>query len=469
MRSRSLTTTLALAFAATTLAVFALVGSFVYYGLERQVRVQDDLDIVLAARHTRRLLDELHDFADIYTYRERLESQVLGNEALSIRIVDPSARLLLEHNLDADIARLPLPTERVPAMDKITPNAIAAFTANNGDPLRSLAADAQLKDGSIATVVITRNMRDRWLLLDHYRDRLWMVGIAGVLLTFGIGYVVVRNALKPLRDIAQNAGAVTVDRLDTRIAVKQVPSELEPLVMSLNSMLTGLERSFQRLSQFTADLAHDMRTPLANMRGATEVALARPRSGDEYQTLLASNLEECDRLSRMIENVLFLARAQHPQFARNAREFDVGAELQHIAEYFEGLAEEAGVHLRVQGSGLLKADVELFRRAVSNLLANAVRYTPRDASITLGAQQTPDALLVTVENEGTPIDSALLERIFDRFYRGDPSRTSGSTSSGSSGLGLAIVKTIMELHGGSVHAQSDARCTRFILTFPLPR
>jgi two-component system heavy metal sensor histidine kinase CusS len=294
-----------------------------------------------------------------------------------------------------------------------------------------------------------------------------MAGILGVLLSFSIGYVMVRNALKPLRDIARSAGAVTVDQLDTRIAVRQVPTELEPLVISLNSMLTGLERSFQRLSQFTADLAHDMRTPLANVRGATEVALARPRSGDEYQALLASNLEECDRLSRMIENVLFLARAQNPQFARNAREFDVVEELQHIAEYFEGLAEDAGVHLRVRGSGRLKADVELFRRAVSNLLANAVRYTPRGASITLGARQTSDALLVTVENEGTPIDPTLLERIFDRFYRGDPSRTSGSTESGSSGLGLAIVKTIMELHGGGVHAQSDARSTRFILTFPL--
>jgi two-component system, OmpR family, heavy metal sensor histidine kinase CusS len=240
---------------------------------------------------------------------------------------------------------------------------------------------------------------------------------------------------------------------------------LGSLVTALNTMLGGLDSGFQRLSQYTADLAHDMRTPLGNMRGATEVALARPRSSDEYQALLASNLEECDRLSRMIENVLFLARAEHPQFARNTREFDVEAELQRIAEYFEGIAEDAGVHIRVIGNGRLKADVELFRRAVSNLLANAVRYTPRDGEIILQVAESADGLRVTVANQGTPVDEALLERIFDRFYRVDPSRTSGAPSSGSTGLGLAIVRTIMDLHGGTVHAESGAGGTRFILTF----
>ncbi|SAK56711.1 heavy metal sensor signal transduction histidine kinase [Caballeronia arationis] len=465
MRARSLTTTLAFAFAATTLAVFGLVGSFVYFALERQVRVQDDLDIVLAARHTRRLAEELQDFGDVRRFNERLESQVLGNEALSIGVADASGKLLLQHNLGATAEGLTPASERVPAAARITDNAIFAATAPDGDPLRILTADAKLGDGTVATIVIVRNMRDRWLLLDRYRDRLHLAGVAGVLLTFAIGYFLVRRALSPLREMAENAAGVTVDKLDTRIAVEGVPSELEPLIVSINGMLAGLERSFQRLSQFTADLAHDMRTPLANMRGATEVALARPRSVDEYQALLASNLEECDRLSRMIENVLFLARAEHPQFSRHMGEFEVAGELHRIAEYFEGLAEDAGVHLTVSGSGHLRADVELFRRAVSNLLANAVRHTPREGAIRLAAHADSAGVRVTVENEGEPIDPLLLERIFDRFYRGDPSRA-GGPASGSSGLGLAIVRSIMELHGGRVHAESDARNTRFVLSFP---
>jgi two-component system heavy metal sensor histidine kinase CusS len=207
------------------------------------------------------------------------------------------------------------------------------------------------------------------------------------------------------------------------------------------------------------------------MRGAAEVALARPRSVDEYEALLASNLEECDRLSRMIENVLFLARAEHPQFVKHMREFDAARELTHIADYFEGIAEEANVRVSVSGAASLTADLELFRRAVSNLLANAIRYTPPGGEIVLDAHASADAVRITVSNQGKPIAAGDLERIFDRFYRVDPSRSAlpssglSQGSTGSTGLGLAIVRTIMELHGGSAHAESDARSTRFVLTF----
>jgi two-component system heavy metal sensor histidine kinase CusS len=314
-------------------------------------------------------------------------------------------------------------------------------------------------------------MSDRWLLLDQYRDKLHLAGVAGVLLAMLLGYLLIRAALRPLRDIAASASLVTVNRLDTRIAVARVPSELVALVASLNAMLERVDQGFQRLSRFTADLAHDMRTPLGNMRGAAEVALARPRSVDEYEAVLASNLEECDRLSRMIENVLFLARAEHPQFVKHMREFGAARELTHIADYFEGIAEEANVRVSVSGAASLTADLELFRRAVSNLLANAIRYTPPGGEIVLDAQASADAVRITVSNQGQPIAAGDLERIFDRFYRVDPSRSAlpsaglSQGSTGSTGLGLAIVRTIMELHGGSAHAESDARSTRFVLTF----
>jgi two-component system, OmpR family, heavy metal sensor histidine kinase CusS len=277
-----------------------------------------------------------------------------------------------------------------------------------------------------------------------------------------------REALRPLREIAAKAATITVERLDKRIEVDNVPSELNALTHSLNAMLDRLHRGFERLSEYTTDLAHDMRTPLSNLRGATEVALARERSIDEYQTLLASNLEECERLSRMIESVLFLARAEHPQFVTRLRKLDAAKELTHIAQYFEGVIDDAGIRLTVEANqnASVCADVELFRRAVNNLLANAIRYTPPGKDIVLKAMQTSNETRITVANEGTPIDPSSLERIFDRFYRGDPARKSDSKSVGSAGLGLAIVRTIMELHGGAARAESDAVSTRFILTFP---
>jgi two-component system heavy metal sensor histidine kinase CusS len=492
MRSRSLVATLAIAFGVTTLAVFALVGSYLYLALDRQVTKQDNDDIVLAARHVRRLAEELESAKGIREHGDRLVSTVLGNDAMSMEIFGSDGNRILEHNVAnafavpqvggvdhgasstagvVSLAALP-PLARIPASARITENEIGNWTGLNDAPIRGILVDVQLRDGEVATVLVARNMSDRWLLLDRYRDQLRLAGAAGVVLAILLSYLLIRAALKPLRDIAASANLVTVNRLNTRIEATRVPRELEQLVGALNAMLERVEQGFQRLSRFTADLAHDMRTPLSNMRGGAEVALARPRSAEEYESLLASNLEECDRLSRMIENVLFLARAEHPQFVKHMHEFDAGRELTHIADYFEGIAEEGQVTIRVAGTAPLTADLDLFRRAVSNLLANAIRYTARGGEIVLDVGSSASEVRVMVSNQGQPIAAEHIERIFDRFYRVDPSRSAlpsaglSHGSTGSTGLGLAIVRTIMELHGGSVRAESDAQSTRFILTFP---
>jgi two-component system heavy metal sensor histidine kinase CusS len=472
MARRSLTTTLALAFAGTTMAVFALVGSVLYFALDKQVTQQDDDQIVLAARHTRRLANELHSADDVRTHAPRLISQVLGDRAMTMEVDDAHGNPLFGHNVEnglpATIRALVWPA-RVAASDRITGTAIAEATAVGPalrTPVRGLAAEAALTDGSVVTIVIAREMTDRWQLLDHYRERLYGAGFAGMLLAFLMSWMLVRESLRPLRQLAADAALVTVDRLHTRMDAEHAPSELAALIASLNSMLARLASGFQRMSQYTADLAHDMRTPLSNLRGATEVALSRTRSADEYQATLESNLEECERLSRMIESVLFLARAEHPQFVTRMKTFDAQAELSRVADYFEGLADDAGVQVRVKGNGDVCADAELFRRAVSNLHANAIRHTPRGMAIELSAEPTAQGLRVTVANQGSHIEPAALERVFDRFYRADPARHHTPVGPASTGLGLAIVRTIMELHGGSAQAQSDAQGTRFILDFP---
>ncbi|KVG65908.1 heavy metal sensor histidine kinase [Burkholderia pseudomultivorans] len=500
-RGRSLTATLTLAFGATTLAVFALVGAYVYAGLERQVGAQDDFDIVLAARHTRRLAGELDSLDAVRTHADRLTSQVLGNQALSLTVVDAQGHVLVRHNVerteledasgaaesgaaesgaaesgaaesgaasaalaDTDADVFPPQVTPVPASERITAERIAAWTAEHGTPVRGVVTDAVLRDHTPIRIAIARNMDDRVRLLDGYRDKLKFAGGLGALLAMLLGYWLIRSTLAPLREIVANTGRITVDRLDLRLDASRAPRELRALVDAQNAMLGRLQQAFGHLKQFSADLAHDLRTPLNNMRGATEVALARPRSPDEYQLLLESNLEEYDRLARMIDNVLFLARAEHPGFVTRQRAFDVHRELERIAGYFEGLADEAGSTLSVVGHGELTADLELFRRAVSNLLANALRYTPAGGVITMRVDETADAVRVAVENPGEPIDPALLPRIFDRFVRGDPAR-SGGAPGGTAGLGLAIVRSVMELHGGTARAESDATGTRFILTF----
>ncbi|MCX4164228.1 MULTISPECIES: heavy metal sensor histidine kinase [Paraburkholderia] len=461
MRELSLTARLATWFALITVLVFGVGGGVLYHAMAQQIRAQDDFDLVLTARHLRRLAEELDSPQGVVLHESRLDSLVLGNQAFFLRVQDESGHVLLDRN-PSHIAIGDL--KEVKPTNRILEHDVQEWHTPGGLTMRGVATDIALSDGSVVDAVVGREMSDREALLARYRNTLYLTTLSALLATLVLGYLAVRVSLRPLRDIAGSATHVTVGKLDTRIPSGGVPRELAALVSALNSMLARLELGFQRLSQFTADLAHDLRTPLGNMRGASEVALARSRSADEYQAVLISNIEECERLSRMVENVLFLARADNPQYMTTATRFPVRDELQRVAEYFEGIADDAGIAIQVAASGQLHADIDLFRRAVSNLLANALRYTPRGDTVTLTASETHDGVTVTVANPGTPIAQQHLSRLFDRFYRVDESR---SNPSGSTGLGLAIVRTIMELHGGSASVESDTTATQFHLHFPL--
>src|ERR1700761_2345351 len=456
MQRLSLTARLAAWFALITVLVFGVGGGVLYQALAKQIRAQDDFDLVLTARHLRRLAAELDSPQGIKLHESRLDSLVLGNQAFFLRMQDSSGRVLLERN-PSHFAIDDL--KEVKPLNRILEHDVQEWHTPDGLTMRGVATDIALAVGA----VVGREMSDREALLARYRNTVYLTTLCALLAAVVLGYVAVRNALRPLRDIAGSASHVTVGKLHSRLLSGNVPRELASLIDALNSMLARLELGFQRLSQFTGDLAHDLRTPLGNMRGASEVALARPRSTEEYQALLVSNIEECERLSRMVENVLFLARADNPQYVTSAVDFPARDELLRVADYFEGIAEDAGISIQVTASGQLHADVDLFRRAVSNLLANALRYTPRGDTLTLAAHETPEGVTVTVSNPGAPIPAQHLERLFDRFYRVDESR---SNSSGSTGLGLAIVRTIMELHGGRATVQSDAAATQFHLYFP---
>ena len=460
MRRFSLTARLASWFALITVLMFSVGGGVLYQALATQIRAQDDFDLVLTARHLRRLASELDSPQGIKLHESRLDSLVLGNQAFFLRMQDSSGHVLLERN-PSHFAIDEL--QEVKPLNRILEHDVQEWHTANGLTIRGIATDIALADGSVVDAVVGREMSDREALLARYRDTLYLTTLCALFAAVVLGYAAVRNALRPLRDIAGSATHVTVGKLHTRLPSGNVPRELAALIDALNSMLARLELGFQRLSQFTADLAHDLRTPLGNMRGASEVALARLRSTDEYQALLVSNIEECERLSRMVENVLFLARADNPQYVTTAADFPVRDELLRVADYFEGIAEEAGISIQVNANGQLHADVDLFRRAISNLLANALRYTPRGDVVTLRTSEAPQGMTVTVANPGTPIPSEHLGRLFDRFYRVDESR---SNSSGSTGLGLAIVRTIMELHGGGATVESDAAATQFHLHFP---
>jgi two-component system heavy metal sensor histidine kinase CusS len=282
----------------------------------------------------------------------------------------------------------------------------------------------------------------------------------GALLATLLGYVIVHHSMRQLRSVVAKANDISTSRMNTRLSVQDAPVELRELGSAFNAMLNRLEDGVQRLSGFAADLAHDMRTPLNTLMMETQVALSRARTVEEYQALLASNFEEYERLSRMIDNTLFLARVDNAQLALKRETLDLPAELQRIHDYFEFLAEDADVRLSVEAEPLQASiDPVLLQRAVSNLMANALVHTPAGGAVTLAARQVEEGIEIAVANSGPGIDPAHLPHIFDRYYRADQARSAGA------GLGLSIVRAIMELHGGNISVASQPGWTTFSLRF----
>ena len=290
------------------------------------------------------------------------------------------------------------------------------------------------------------------VLIRKYERYLMGVLLAGILASAIIGIVTARRGMKPLADIAQAAERITASHMQERMDATQWPSELVLLAQAFDGMLDRLEDSFNRLSQFSADLAHELRTPINNLRGEAEVALSRPREAEEYREILASSLEEYSRLSHMTDNLLFLAKADAEQAGVTFLPLDAPAEIGKIITFYEAVAAEQNVRMVCEGDGTVNADPVLFRRAISNLLSNALCYTPSGGKITFSIHLiNGKGTEIICSDTGSGIAQEHLSKIFDRFYRIKPSQAMQAEGAG---LGLAIVKSIVSLHGGDITAQS---------------
>lgn len=459
---RSLTAQLVVLFSTITLLTFAIVGNYLYHSLSTQLELRDDHELVGKIEQFRHILMESETIASIMRDPHRLADAATGHDGLIVVLKTPDGRIIMS-NLDdpTNIPVLPVvPAERVPTLESL-----GLWEYASGRVARAVTALAYVGQSSEQVqIIVGRTASDRMSLLTEYRREVIAAMLFGAVLAAVLGYAVVQRALRPIKRIADHARSITAQRLGTRLDASAVPAELQALVQAFNDVLDHLQESFQRLSQFSADLAHDLRTPLNNLTMQTQVALSQLRTEDEYQSLLSSALEEYERLSRMVDSMLFLARADNAEVALNHLIMDAEVELRKIADYFEGIAADAGVNIVVEGNAQLHADPVLFRRAVSNLVANAIRYTPAGQSIRLKAVNSVEAAMICVCNPGPGIDARHIPRLFDRFYRVDPARGSSASSTG---LGLAIVQTIMKLHGGNAEVSSVTNQeTSFSLRFP---
>ncbi|WP_226499755.1 heavy metal sensor histidine kinase [Pseudomonas sp. MWU16-30322] len=458
MRSKSIAWRLALAFAIVCALVLSVIGVFLYRSLASEIAYRDDLALLGRLEQVRALLAD-SDSLDALQARPRLYQNMLGNldslllvrraDGSNVIAINPRQRELPPLNA---IAREQTPQRR----DVLT------WQAPDGAELALLSGDAQGPNGEPLTVIAGKVLTEREQMLASYRLRLYLAVGLGALLAFALGLVLLRRGLQPLRQLSAAVRGIDLRSLDQRLPASGTPAELLEPVQALNGMLARLDDSVQRLSQFSADLAHEIRTPLHTLLASNGQALNHPRSTAEYQELLASNMEEFERLKRMAENLMFLARAEQAERALDLQTLDLHSVGSELCDYFEALADDRQLHLENQLHGELLADQQLLQRALGNLLANAVRHADEGTLISLRRRDEPGVCWLQVHNHGPVIAPEHLGKLFDRFYRVDPSRTQPGDSGG---LGLAILQSIMQLHGGRVRVSSDVTGTVFELGF----
>ncbi len=300
--------------------------------------------------------------------------------------------------------------------------------------------------------------------LQRMQHLIWLTVGLSALATALLGAWAARSGLRPLRRMGEVAASVSAHSLTQRLPQQHMPVELAELAQAFNAMLGRLDDSFQRLSAFSADIAHELRTPLSNLLTHTQVILTQPRPLEDYREALHSNLEELQWMAQLVNDMLYLAKADHGLLMPKREALVLDDEVEALIEFFALLAEDAHVSLVREGTAHTAGDRGMLRRALSNLLDNALRFTPAGGEVRVRMAETARGVTLTVENTGEGIPAALLPRLFDRFYRADPARREGSSEH--AGLGLAITQSIVRAHGGRIYCESEAGWTRFVIELP---
>ncbi|WP_406868569.1 heavy metal sensor histidine kinase [Paraburkholderia fungorum] len=458
---RSLTARTTVLFAAIACVVIGTLGAYFYHSA--QVSLERRADVVLTARveHFSRIVRDLYSVSDLKS-RPVLFESMLGAEEDVLLFRRPGEAPFI----DVNPAGLAVPALHAGVQNRLpTLPDIRQTLLPDGVPVHwAIATVKAREDDSEVEVIAAHPMTQEMRMLAAYRNRIVLATLTGMLAATLLAYYVLRRTFRPVREIATRAAQISPASLSVRLDSEAAPVELRQLTHAFNAMLDRLADGFQRLSQFSADLAHEIRTPVGALIGQTQVTLAKTRDADEYQQVLESNLEELNRLSHIAENILFLAHADHAALSIEREPVDLHDELVRIADYFEGPADERGMRFTVEAMGIASANPMLCRRAINNLVVNAVRYGANDTVVRLSGTQDEQGATVVVENDGAPIPDEQLNRLFDRFYRADAARSAFTESSG---LGLAIVRAIMHLHGGTARVVCPVPgVVRFELRFP---
>ena len=462
MRPKSITFRLALSFSIVSTAVLLVVGYLTGTLVEAHFEEQDLTELSGKLELVRHTLAKVRAQSDMAVVPQRLPDALVGHHGLSVAVVGGDGNLLFK----SSGAVFPATLLEARPPEESSRHAGPMVWEQDGQPYRGIAAAATtgIAGQPPATVVVALNIEHHRMFMEAFQKSLWLAIAASIAFTALLGWISARRGLAPVRELARLTHGISASRLGERLPPESVPTELVDLALAFNDMLARLEGSFQRLSDFSSDLAHELRTPISNLMTQTQVAISKARSAEQYREVLYSNLEEYERLARMIADMLFLAKADNGLIVPSRETVDLASEVRGLFGFYEAFAEEQRVSLVLDGAGTVRGDRLMLRRALSNLLSNAIRHTPRDGTVKVGIDASrPGELQLSVENPGEDIEPEHLPRLFDRFYRVDSSRQKASEGAG---LGLAITKSIVDAHKGTIQAFSSNGSTRFTVTFP---
>lgn len=457
---KSITFRLTLLFASVSTTVLLLLGLLIGALVERHF---EDLDMELLGGKLELLshaLEKVRSDQELAALPRQFQDSLIGHPGLVVVVLKPDGQALY-------------PTEDA----KLPEELLAAVREKNLRPIlwsdpeshryRGIAAElpTNIEDAAPVVVAVSTDLSHHEHFMRSFRTALWTVMSLAALLTGFLGWVAARQGLAPLRDISRSAAGITANHLNQRLPLDAIPVELAEVAETLNEMLARLEESFCQLSDFSSDIAHELRTPVSNLLTQTQVTLSKTRSLNEYRDILASNVEEFERLSRMIADMLFLAKSDNNLIVPHREKVDLVVEVESLFEFYEALVEEKGVSLTYSGRGAVFGDRLMLRRAVNNLLSNAVRHTPKGGRIKIRVDDSDASTVVlSVQNTGETIAPEHLPRLFDRFYRVHASRQRFGEGAG---LGLAITRSIVHAHGGEALVHSENGFTTFEIRLPV--
>lgn len=393
---------------------------------------------------------------------EFLVEAVSGHHGVYYHVEDSNNNVLFSSK-GADFSFYPVDT---PSFETITPDNLLLFS-DTEHMLRAAKLITQVthKDKSDTyTIIVASNMEFHMSYMVEFKKTLWLITLCAAIVTILAARYAIYKGHSPLRKLSRKIETISAEHLDARLSTEGVPSELSVLVSSFNHMIQKLEDGFERLSFFSADIAHELRTPITNLTTQTQVMLSRQRTSEQYTDILYSHLEEYEHMRKMVGDMLLLAQTEHGLVKPNKDMVAVNKEIKDLCEYFELLADEKNIKLALSGPTIdVISDKTMLRQALSNLISNAIRYSPKDDTILIQTKASSDLISISITNHGDEIPPDHLARLFDRFYRTDPSRKRDGNGAG---LGLTIAKSLVEVNGGYIIAESSGQRTCFTIMFP---